>query len=111
MKMTVKCLTLDYDSVFLQSLELRICFQEKKKWGHLLRAGLGTEEPFPGDSHARNSYNVVSRWGGEMFFSVIQIFTLRSKALMPHAILTSKEEDVFFFFFLAQILRFSAEIL
>ena len=97
MKTTVKCLTLDYDSVFLQSLEL-VVFKRRRNGAICSELALALRNLSLGTAMQELIQGGV-RVGVANVLLNVQIFTLRSKAINASCHLTSKEEDVFFFFF------------
>lgn len=97
MKMTVKCLTLDYDSVFLQSLEL-VVFKRRRNGAICSELALALRNLSLGTAMQELIQCGVMVGVGNVLLNV-QIFTLRSKALMPHAISPVKKRMSFFFFF------------
>lgn len=73
-------------------------FSRQEEMGHLLRAGSGTKETFPGDSCA-GTYTMWC-WGGDggKILLNVWILTLRSNVINALCHFTNKKEDVFFFF-------------
>ena len=93
------CLTLDYDSVFLQSLEL-VVFKRRRNGAICSELALTPRNLSLGTAMQELIQCGVRVGVGNVLLNA-QVFTLRSKAINASCHLTSKEEDVFFFFFFA----------